>query len=716
MIINNKQNEAQIVGDIQMNRVGIDSSNIDFIATLLTSNLYSNPFGSFLRETVSNAYDSHVEAKTKEPILLLIEPGAPNKIKVSIRDYGTGISPERFDKIYKNIGSSTKRESNDFIGMFGIGRFSVLSCANVANITSYYNGVKYSYLMYKNNGGINIDKLDEERGNFKNGLEVSAEINELSTSIFQDCLYMLAMFRNLHVECNVSRLSYICKGFNERKVVRKGNLLICNILKNNSFYKVGNVLYPARQRGGIITSGIIVELPMGQVDITPNREELQYSQFTNDTIDKACNSVQEIFKDMIQERIKIASIQDYYEFTQSYYFNVVIDDMQLAIAKRDYETKDYDITIEGHIVPKGFARFLDEIDYIYADQECIYKILSTRRRFKNSISLRGILSGGEEYAVKSDAITKQVTLQYYRENSKKDVVVFTQTGLDTFRNRIRTQLNLRPRVYDIDECMDFLFNCIPVKQISNSDIPNSFIEEYKNRFKVNRTVTQDTLFSIRKYGEDGYRVYDYNNFSFFIKYVTPAFIVYDNNTKEHETLKNIAKIFNYYKIQKNNGYEIPSVMTVKKTDIDLLKNRKKFVYINDFLYLRNNFLEKLVTAYLIMNRFRNISNYYLLRCKRYVEFKNKYRRQMSALSGCYGNETFENIVEYYTKKGWYNKVDMDYYKISDKDVEIIHEIELMNQQKEDVIESLFYRLYGNNKQLGITKPTNKNIYQIIKRL
>lgn len=121
MIINEKQNEAQVVGDIQVNRVGIDSSNIDFIATLLTSNLYSQPLASFLRETISNAYDSHIEAGTKEPIILLIDSHNPSsgKIRISIRDFGVGISPERFEHIYKNIGSSTKRESNDFIGMFG---------------------------------------------------------------------------------------------------------------------------------------------------------------------------------------------------------------------------------------------------------------------------------------------------------------------------------------------------------------------------------------------------------------------------------------------------------------------------------------------------------------------------------------------------------------------------------------------------------------------
>lgn len=121
MIIQNQNySEAEYIGEVKENRVDIDRNNIDFITTLLTSNLYSKPFQSFLRETVSNAWDAHIEAGTEDQyIILLLNYISYNKTEVSIRDYGTGISPERFDEIYRFIGSSTKRETNDYIGGFG---------------------------------------------------------------------------------------------------------------------------------------------------------------------------------------------------------------------------------------------------------------------------------------------------------------------------------------------------------------------------------------------------------------------------------------------------------------------------------------------------------------------------------------------------------------------------------------------------------------------
>ena len=111
MIITTQTPDIKTYGDIQEFKTSIKETDLEFIATLLSSNLYSNPESSFIREIVSNAWDSHVEAGTTNvPVIIKIDD------RVTIRDYGTGLSPERFNEVYRNIGSSTKRGTNDYIG------------------------------------------------------------------------------------------------------------------------------------------------------------------------------------------------------------------------------------------------------------------------------------------------------------------------------------------------------------------------------------------------------------------------------------------------------------------------------------------------------------------------------------------------------------------------------------------------------------------------
>ena len=98
MIIDSTGSNKITIGETQEYKTTIDIENLDFIATLLSSNLYSNPEASFIREIVSNGWDSHVEAgNTNTSFVNQLK--SINYYNITIRDYGTGLSKEQFENI-----------------------------------------------------------------------------------------------------------------------------------------------------------------------------------------------------------------------------------------------------------------------------------------------------------------------------------------------------------------------------------------------------------------------------------------------------------------------------------------------------------------------------------------------------------------------------------------------------------------------------------------
>jgi len=126
--------------------------NSSFLVDALI-NLYEKPIESIVREICSNAYDATVENKNLNQELY------PDKFvvyldkqKFIVQDFGAGMSPEFFRDYYTKIGFSTKRDSSEQIGGFGLGRLSVLSLVESFKVITVYEGVRYEYLVFRDNG------------------------------------------------------------------------------------------------------------------------------------------------------------------------------------------------------------------------------------------------------------------------------------------------------------------------------------------------------------------------------------------------------------------------------------------------------------------------------------------------------------------------------------------------------------------------------------
>ena len=505
MILNTElSHDAEYLGDVQENRVGIDKSNLDFITTLLTSNLYSKPLESFFRETVANAYDSHVEAGTNEHILILIQDTNQYKTyRISIRDYGTGVSPERFDKIYKNIGSSTKRQSNDFIGMFGIGRFSCLSCADVAHITSYYNGKKYSYVMYKNGGGINIDQLSVIEGDFKNGLEVSIEKLIYNDNDLVKAIRGLCLFDRLHIsyEGNNSNISSKVTDFNNRKITHFNTFSRCSWLQGN---------------------------------------------FTNNNIKARIAAVKQELQDIVNSRINgnmtLSKFCDSFVFPSSYV--VTEKDEQISIDRGDVQVDFSLITLDGEKLPEGYVKFLNSAKYLGIDKTFIHKAINksywNRRAFNPTF--KDLLLDKFDLIDKADKVTKQVTSQYTIENIIKNTVILVYGGLDSFKYSIKDfvtrDLDKSDNV-NVRECIDFTFRRIPIKVMSNDSVPYSYIEAYKAEQRNKRKKVDTGEVPMRTYHHYGYTIEHLSDLP------NRGLVVYSTHTQDDYTLKQISDLVPY---------------------------------------------------------------------------------------------------------------------------------------------------------------------------
>jgi len=282
------------------NTVGIKAhvGNARAIIAML-ANIYENPALAFIREMACNAYDAHVMADNLDKSFDLHFPTKDNP-NLIIRDYGTGLSKEFMETRYTSVGDSTKKNSDDEIGGFGIGRLSFLSVTEMAIVTSYYEGMKYAYNVSRDE---NLDlcffPMGEEETDEPNGLEIiftpTQDVIYKTIEASKDFFKRFKMMPNL-TGAVVPLVSMDYAFENEKWGVRNGPSY-----ENQLNVVMGGVAYPVNRTlaGNDIFSGVenLIEsnidlfFNISDIQLAPSREGVMQ---TDDTLKKIASRLNEI--------------------------------------------------------------------------------------------------------------------------------------------------------------------------------------------------------------------------------------------------------------------------------------------------------------------------------------------------------------------------------------------------------------------------------------
>lgn len=319
MIISNKQNDVYTRGIEETEQFKFTNSPVIF--KILSDSLYSDKISSIVRELSCNARDSHV-ATGKGVVPFDIHLPVYNKkflfndeneMYFSVKDYGTGLSEEEIYNLYTVYGESNKRQSNEYIGGFGIGSKSPFAYTDCFTVISRYEGIKTTYSAFVDeNGYPSITKIHEEKTDECNGVEVLFSVKESDIDKFINATNRELKFFNPYPNINNKE----CTPFIKENISDEGEgwFIERYTYGNPSLYFIiGNVLYNVEPEyyTKFWNGTMYISCDVGSVSLAASRENLAYTATTKKIISDKLISIQKEIISRIIEYKKTHSRYDY---------------------------------------------------------------------------------------------------------------------------------------------------------------------------------------------------------------------------------------------------------------------------------------------------------------------------------------------------------------------------------------------------------------------
>jgi HSP90 family molecular chaperone len=100
-------------------KMSLDLDSAKSLMQILSKNLYSDAIGSTIRETASNALDSHRAAGVTDRPIIVTFKNDRNNYEFTVEDFGVGLDHDDVTDVISKYGKSLKKLSANQLGMFG---------------------------------------------------------------------------------------------------------------------------------------------------------------------------------------------------------------------------------------------------------------------------------------------------------------------------------------------------------------------------------------------------------------------------------------------------------------------------------------------------------------------------------------------------------------------------------------------------------------------
>lgn len=262
---------------------GISTANEAAIMGMLRDGIYTDKTLAVLREYSSNAWDSHKMAgKGDVPIQVTMPTYSTPTLK--IRDFGSGLSHTDVFEVYCKYGDSTKRNTNDAVGMLGVGSKAGFSYSDTFTVVSYHGGMKRTYVAVLDESEKGQISLFDETPSDETGVEISIAVKPEDIRDFTQKAEQLYRHFIPRPEINIP----LPKAPDEQTILKNGTITTQGYYGAEWIAIMGCVPYKVTLTQLDLTkvsrclpnlSGSLF-FDIGEVQIATSREELKYSNAT----------------------------------------------------------------------------------------------------------------------------------------------------------------------------------------------------------------------------------------------------------------------------------------------------------------------------------------------------------------------------------------------------------------------------------------------------